>query len=339
MAARHLETAMKPIRIGILGAAKIAPKAVIDPARDNPEFQVVAVAARDKDRAKTFAAKHGVPHVSDGYSELIARSDIDLVYVALPQAAHKLWSIAAAKAGKAVLCEKPFAMNAAEARAMVSAAAEAKQPLIEAFHNRFHRLMRRGVEIVTSGELGRLVEAETVFDVPIPYRPGELRWTVSQGGGGALMDLGCYCIHALRTLAACEPKVVSARCTLEHGVDASTQAELLFSNGMTAKLHASMKPTTVTATLRLKGEKGSLEMVNFVAPQNGGRLTVEAGGKTRIEPVEGPSTYDAQLAHVGDVLLRGAPLLTGGADAVANMECIDAIYAAAGFERAINGRT
>ena len=307
---------------------------MIDPARNNPEFQVVAVAARDRSRAKAFAAKHGVPHVSDGYSELIARTDIDLVYVALPPAAHKSMSIEAVKSGKAVLCEKPFSMNAAEARALVSAAAEAKQPLIEAFHNRFHRLMRRAVEIVASGELGRLVEAETVFDVPIPWQPDELRWTVSQGGGGALMDLGCYCIHALRTLAACEPKVVSARCTLKHGVDASTQAELLFSNGMTAKLRTSMVPN-LAASLLLKGEKGRLELFKFVAPQNGGQLTVEIGGKTRIEPVKGPSTYDAQLAHVGDVLLRGAPLLTGGADAVANMECIDAIYAAAGFERAI----
>jgi predicted dehydrogenase len=334
MAAQQLETAMQIIRVGILGAAKIAPKALIVPARHNPEFRVVAVAARDKDRAKAFATENDIPHVSDGYSELIARSDIDLVYVALPPAAHKSMSIEAVKSGKAVLCEKPFAMNAAEARAMVSAATEAKQPLIEAFHNRFHRIMRRAVEIVASGELGRLVEAETVFDVPIPYRPGELRWLAAQGGG-AVMDLGCYCLHALRTLAACEPKVASAHCTLAHGVDETTVAELSFSNGMTAKLHTSMKATTVVATLRLKGEKGALELVNYVAPQNGGRLTVEIGGKTRVEPVDGPSTYDAQLAHVGDVLLRGAAPLTGGADAVANMACIDAIYAAAGYSRAM----
>ena len=324
---------MRAIRVGILGAAKIAPKALIVPARDNPEFQVVAVAARDKDRATAFAAENDIPHVPDGYSELIAREDIDLVYVALPPAAHELWSIEAVKSGKAVLCEKPFAMNAAEAGAMVSAAADAKQPLIEAFHNRFHRLMRRAVEILASEELGRLVAAEAVFDVPIAYRPGELRWTLSQGGGGALMDLGCYCIHALRTLAACEPKITSAHCTVERGVDAVTQAELLFSNGMTAKLHTSMTPAKATAVVRIQGEKGTLELVNFVAPQNGGRLTVEVQGKTRVEPVDGPSTYDAQLAHVGDVLLRGAVPLTGGADAVANMACIDAIYAAAGFAR------
>jgi predicted dehydrogenase len=334
MARRHLETTMKPIRVGILGAARIAPKAVIYPARDNPEFQVVAVAARDGSRAKAYAAEHGIPFVADSYSALIARADVDLVYVALPPTAHEAYCMEAAKAGKAVLCEKPFAMNASEARAMVSAAAAAKQPLIEAFHNRFHKVMHRAVAIVASGELGPLVEAEAVFDVEIAYKPGELRWIPAQGGG-ALMDLGCYCVHLLRTLAACEPKVASASCTIVRGVDETTLAELHFPNGLRAKLCTSMKAPKFNAALRLKGEKGSLAISNYLAPQMGCRFTVEAGGKTRDEPVDGPTTYDAQLAHVADVMQRGAVPLTGGADAVANMACIDAIYAAAGYSRAI----
>ena len=335
MAARHLETIMRIIRVGILGAAKIAPKAVIVPARDNPEFEIVAVAARDKDRAKAFAAENGIPFVADSYPALVARADVDLVYVALPPAAHKSWSIEAVKSGKAVLCEKPFAMTTAEARGMVGAAADAKQPLIEAFHYRYHQVLKRAFAIAASGELGRLVEAETLFDAPIPYRPTELRWIVTQGGGGALMDLGCYCVHALRTLAGCEPKVANARCTIERGVDSTAQAELSFANGIEAKLSCSMNVAKFSATLRLKGEKGSLAISNFLAPQNGCRFTVEVGGKTRVKPTDGPTTYAAQLAHVGDVLLRGAAPLTGGADSVANMECIEAIYAAAGFERAI----
>jgi len=246
----------------------------------------VAVAARDKDRAKAFAAENDIPFVADSYSALIARADVDLVYVALPPAGHISWTIEAAKAGKAVLCEKPFAMTAAEARAMVLAAAAVKQPLIEAFHNRFHTVMRRAIAVVASGELGRLVEAEAVFDVPIPYRPGELRWIVAQGGG-ALMDLGCYCVHALRTLAACEPKVASASCTVAHGVDTTTIAELVFPNGMAAKLHTSMTVSTSEVSLRLKGERGSLAITNFVAPQTGCRFAVKVAGKTRVEPTMG----------------------------------------------------
>jgi predicted dehydrogenase len=336
MAGQHLETAMQIIRVGILGAARIAPKAVIDPARDNPEFQIVAVAARDKGRAKAFAAENDIPFVADGYSALIAREDVDLVYVALPHAAHQEWSIKALKAGKAVLCEKPFAMNAAGARIMTAAAEEAGLPLIEAFHNRFHRVMRRAVEIVASGELGKLIEAETVFDVEIPYSPGELRWIPAQGGG-ALMDLGCYCVHALRTIAGGEPTVAAAQCTIVRGVDETTTAELQFPNGLRAKLHTSMKSPVFTAPLRIKGEKGTMEISNFLAPQIGCRFTVEIDGKRREEPTEGLSTYAAQLAHVGDVMLRGAKPLTGGADAVANMACIDSIYAAAGYKRATDG--
>ncbi len=330
----HLETAMSTVRIGILGAAKIAPKAVILPARDNPEFEVVAVGARDLGRAKAYAAEHGIPFIADGYAALITRDDVDLIYNALPPAAHLEWSVAAAKAGKAVLCEKPFSLTAAQARLMVAAAAAAKRPLIEAFHNRYHKVMRRALEIVTSGELGKLVAADAVFDTPIPYRPGELRWIVAQGGG-ALMDLGCYCVHALRTLAGCEPVVDSAACTVVHGVDETTAAELSFSNGLRAKLHTSMKAEGFVATLKLKGEKGSLSIVNYLAPQMGSQFTVEVGGKTREERTDGPGTYDAQLAHVGDVLLRGAKPLTGGADAIGNMACIEGIYAKAGFERAL----
>jgi predicted dehydrogenase len=324
---------MQTIRIGILGAARIAPKAAVLPARGNPEFQIAAVAARDKARAGAFAAENGIPAVADSYAALVARDDIDLVYVALPTNTHMKWSIAALKAGKAVLCEKPFAMNTGQALIMAANAAAAGRPLIEAFHNRFHTVMWRAIEIVRSGEMGRLVDAEAVFDAPIPYKPTELRWSPVLGGGGALMDLGCYCVHALRTITGEEPKVVRAQCAIEHGVDAETAAELAFSGGLMARMRTSMKKP-FSATLTMKGEKGSLSISNFLAPQMGCTFTVESGGKTREEPTAGPATYDAQLAHVGDVLLRGAKPLTGGDDAIANMACIDAIYQAGGYGRA-----
>ncbi len=94
---------MRTIRVGILGAARIAPKAVIEPARANPEFEIVAVGARDKARAQLFADENGIPHVADGYAALIGRDDVDLVYNALPHAGHLEWSIAALRAGKPVL--------------------------------------------------------------------------------------------------------------------------------------------------------------------------------------------------------------------------------------------
>jgi predicted dehydrogenase len=319
------------IRIGILGAAKIAPPVVINPSRDNPDFAVVAVAARDPERAAAYAAEHKIPHVAADYDALVRHGEIDLVYNALPPAGHAEWTIAALEAGKHVLCEKPFAMNAAQVRRMSDAARRSGRILVEAFHYRHHAVMMRAVEIARSGELGPIARAEADFSVPIPYRDGELRWTREQGGG-ALMDLGCYPVHALRSLLGSEPGVLRASCAMERGVDVTTQADLDF-GGVPATLTTSMKPERFGATLRLHGARGTLEIVNYLAPQMGCRFAVTIDGMARSEPTEGPATYVAQLAELGDVLLRGKTPLITNADSLGNMAAIDAIYEKAGVER------
>jgi len=319
----------RPIRIGLLGASKIARGAVIAPAKDNPNFVVMAVAARDPERARLYAAEHGIPFVANDYEALVRRDDLDLVYNALPPAGHKRWTIAALEAGKAVLCEKPFARDAGEAREMVEAAEVSGGTLIEAFHYRFHNVMRAAVALTHEGALGRLKSAEAVFEVPIARTPDELRWSAEQGGG-ALMDLGCYPVHALRSVVGAEPRVVSATAEFDDGVDASMKAELVFPNGVTGAVACSMTAPTFSANLTVVGERGTLEIVNFLAPHRGRRFTTVIDGVTREHGVEGPSTYAAQLAHVAEVLAGKIPPLTGGADAVANMAAIDAIYAAAG---------
>jgi predicted dehydrogenase len=122
----------EPLRIGILGAARIAPMALVRPARSVPEAAVAAVAARDEARARRFAARHGVPRVHRGYAELLADPEIDAVYNPLPNALHCEWTIRALEAGKHVLCEKPLAANADEARRMAEAASRAGRVLVEA---------------------------------------------------------------------------------------------------------------------------------------------------------------------------------------------------------------
>src|SRR5688572_8381352 len=180
------------IRIGILGAARIAPRGIVTPADDTLGAEVVAVAARDIDRARDFAAKHSIPMAFGSYGEMIARDDIDMVYVALPPSLHLRWCVAALADGKHVLVEKPFAMNAEEAAQLVAASRASGKHLVEAFHYRFHPLFERALSIVRSGRLGRLRHIEADFNVSIPNKEGELRYTESLGGG-ALMDLGCYC--------------------------------------------------------------------------------------------------------------------------------------------------
>jgi predicted dehydrogenase len=316
------------LKIGLLGASRIAPRAVIEPSRARSDVEIVVVGARDAARARAYADEHGVAEVSDSYAALVERDDIDLVYIALPPAAHLEWTRKAIAAGKAVLCEKPFAMDGAQARAMAEAAEGAGRPLIEAYHYRFHAVIRRAEALLAEGAIGGIVAAKAYFSVPIAKTPTELRWIRDQGGGG-LIDLGCYPLHALRTLLKREPTVVSATGDFEDGVDVSMDAKLDF-GGVAAEMSCSMRPDCVGARLTLTGERGQLQIVNFVAPQMGGRFTVTRDSETEELTMAGPTTYAAQLEHVVAVMDGRAMPLTGGADAIAQMDAIDAIYAAAG---------
>jgi predicted dehydrogenase len=318
-----------PIRIGLLGASRIAPPAVISPVREDGRFAVTAVAARDPDRARAYAQTHGIPAIAESYAELVQRDDVDVVYNGLPPAGHAHWTIAALQAGKAVLCEKPFARNAIEARQMVEAARAAGRPMLEAFHYRFHRVVRDAEALVREGRLGRILQASAVFNVPIARTGDELRWS-SEQGGGALMDLGTYPLHALRTLLGEEPRIEAAAATMQDGVDAELSGRLSFPSGATAEIACSMIADRPMARLEIRGDRGVLEIVNFVAPQRGCRFVLTLDGEAVELPTDGPSTYAAQLAHLHDVLCGAAEPLTGGEDAIAQMRAIDGLYAAAG---------
>lgn len=320
----HIDNAPgREIRVGILGAAKIAPSAIIAPARKRSDVCVRYVAARDPARAARFAHEHGLVSLPS-YHELVQREDIDLVYVALPPAAHAHWSMRALAAGKAVLCEKPFALNAREASEMVAAARAARRPLMEAFHYVHHEAMRKAADIVDSGALGTLTDARAEFCARIAQSPEELRWSAAQGGG-AIMDLGCYPLHALRTLLRAEPDVRSAAATFALEVDAETSAVLQFPGGILARIDCSMISPEVRWSLQITGRRGALTLSNYVVPQLGCVLSTRVGEDSRETVIGGPTTYEAQLGHVVNVMKLGHEPRTGGADAIANMTVIDSI--------------
>ncbi len=209
---------MDQLRIGTLGAARITPAALVRPARAVPEVELVAVAARDRNRAEEFAAKHGIPRVLDSYDALIADPDIDAIYNPLPNGLHAEWTEKALVAGKHVLCEKPFSANAAEAEHVAEVAAQTPLVVMEAFHYRYHPVAARMREIAQSGELGELRRIETSMCIPLPL-PKDIRYRHDLGGG-AVMDVGCYAIHMNRLVAGTEPRVVSARAkTIKPNVD------------------------------------------------------------------------------------------------------------------------
>lgn len=323
-----------PLRIGALGASRIAPMALIRPARSVDEAEVVAVAARDQGRAAAYARKHRIPRVHATYEALLADADIDAVYVPLPNSLHHAWTMRALEAGKHVLCEKPSAANAREAQEMVDAATSAGRVLVEAFHWRYHAMAERIVELVREGAVGRLVHVDAAFCIPLPIF-SDIRYRRDLAGG-ALMDVGSYTVSMLRHLAGEEPAVVSATCLLRsEGVDRRTDARLKYPSGATASLTASMwSRTLLKASVVLRGEAGEIRALNPIAPQVGWRrLTVRTASGVRVEKVGGEGTYARQLRAFVSRVRGGDPLPTEGDDIVRNMAVIDAIYAAAGVDR------
>jgi predicted dehydrogenase len=321
------------MRIGVLGAARIAPPALVRPARIVEGVEVAAVAARDRARASAFAAKHGVPVVHGSYAELLADPSLDAVYVPLPNGRHAEWTLAALDAGKHVLCEKPFTSNAAQARQVAAAAGGSGLVVMEAFHYRYHPLARRMAEVVHSGELGRLRRVETSMCFPLPVF-SDIRYDFSLAGG-ALMDAGCYAVHCLRLLAPAEPKVASAQAlTLrrDRRVDRAMTARFDLGDGATGRIRASMWSSSLFGLkARVVGEQGTMVVHNFVAPQMFSRFTVTVDGRRRRERVDGEATYVHQLRAFA-AAVRGEPAnLTPPSDSVVTMSLIDEIYAAAGL--------
>jgi predicted dehydrogenase len=221
-------------------------------------------------------------------------------------------------------------MTADETAQMAAAAQTAQRRLIEAFHYRYHPMFARILELARSGSLGSLRTAEAVFEVAIPETPGEIRWDAKLGGG-ALMDLGCYPVHWLRSVAGAEPKVVDVtRNMTPSGVDIATRADLLFPNGLRATLSCSMRPASgqPMASLTLEGSEGRLTALNPLAPQFGHLLTWSAGGAPEASEVfDKRPTYAYQLDAVIRAITTGEPVPTEGDDMIRTMQVIDAIRA------------
>jgi predicted dehydrogenase len=325
------------LRIGVLGAARIAPHVVIRPARAVEGVRVTAIAARSRDRAEAFARRHGVPVVHDGYEALLADPAVDAVYVPLPAGLHAAWTTAALRAGKHVLCEKPFTANAAQAREVAAAADRSGLVVMEAMHYRYHPRADHMLRAIRDGALGRVTRVETRMCVPLPAY-SDIRWDYALGGG-ALLDAGCYAVHALRLLAPPGPvRVTAARAVTlrrDRRVDRAIRAELALPGGATGRVHASLwSATALRVGARVTGERGELSAPGFALPV---RLpltgvTVTAAGRRRRETPGGPTSYVHQLrAFAAAVRGDRAANLTPPADAVATLDLIDAIYAAAGL--------
>lgn len=322
------------IRIGLLGAARIADRAIIQPAALRSDVAIAVVAASNLEKAQAFARQFDIELALGRYDELLARDDIDLIYNALPPSLHAQWSIKALQQGKHVLCEKPFAMDAEEAKAMVAAAEASGRLLIEGYHYRFHPVFAEVERLVKSGELGTIHTVRSNFSVRIAETPGSLRHNAPLGGG-ALMDLGCYPLHWLRTLFGDTPQILWADAICpKPQLDSSFELRLQFQNGPLCYVGCAMSEHLSRhhdASLYLEGDKAQLEVLNLVAPHQGHKLCLTKNGEAHEYQIKGDTTYDHQLAHVVACIKGETKPLTGGRDAIDQMQLIDDTYKAAGL--------
>jgi predicted dehydrogenase len=316
------------LRIGVLGAARIAPMALIKPAGQLPGVVVAAIAARDPTRAATFARKHKIPTVHSSYEEVIADPSIEAIYNPLPNALHADWTLKAIAAGKHVLCEKPLTSNESEARVVADAAADAGVVVMEAYHYRYHALAATMQVIAHDGRLGDIRSVRTWMCFPLP-KFSDIRYSYPVGGG-TTMDC-CYAVHALRLVGPGEPSVVSAK-PLLHGADIDRAMDVTYSfpGGAVGRSITSMWSRRLFRfSLRVTGSRGEMRVTNFIAPQYWNRLSVRIDGQRTHERVRGEASYNAQLRAFVAAVRDGGPVLTPPEDAVITMGLIDDIYRAA----------
>ncbi|OBG17969.1 oxidoreductase [Mycolicibacterium celeriflavum] len=320
-----------PLRIGILGASKFAQMTLIDPARGNAEIIVAAVASRDELQAEAFAEEYGIGRVHGSYEALIDDPDLDAVYVVLPNALHGRWVRDAVAAGKHVLCQKPFAANATEARELADLASASDPVVMEALQYRYHPLTARVEEIIESGELGKLERVEVNLCVLLPqFSSSAYNFDLA---GGATMDAGSYAVDMVRTFGGSTPEVVSAQAKLRGPqVDRAMTAELRFDGGHTGRVRCAIwSSNLVRVSAKVVGDRGELRVLNPAVPHFFRRLSVRSTDGKRVEHFPRRTSYAYQLDAFAAAVLRDEPVKTTPEAAVENMTVIDAIYRAAGL--------
>ncbi|MCB2223956.1 MAG: Gfo/Idh/MocA family oxidoreductase [Actinobacteria bacterium] len=325
---------MRRLRWGVLSTATIGVQKVIPAIQSASECEVIAIASRDLERARSAASLLGIPRPYGTYQELLSDDDVDAVYIPLPNDAHAEWTIRAAEAGKHVLCEKPLALSAAQAREMALACAGAGVKLAEAFMYRQHPTWVEAVRLVRSGAIGELQAVQSFFSY---YNddPADIRNRVERGGG-AIMDIGCYCINLSRMLFDAEPTRIEA---LVHrdpvmGIDITSSVLLEFPGGGRSDFTCSIRAEP-DQRVHIVGSSGRIEIeIPFnIPPDRETRIFVTSGGDPPVAPATGTRVFEpvdqyaVQAGAFARAVLDDTDLAVPIEDAIANMKVIETILA------------
>jgi predicted dehydrogenase len=330
----------KSLRYGILGTGNIA-KQFAQGLKTARRSTVVAVGSRASSSADAFAIAYQISARHESYDALVADPSVDAIYLSLPNSLHHEWTIKCLRAGKHVLCEKPFAMNAAQSEEMFDVAKRAGRVLMEAFMYRCHPQTHAIVNAVQSGEIGKLQIIRTSFCYRARNTVGNVRW-VRKLGGGALMDVGCYCISFSRLLAGAEPREIHATAQFhESGVDEITGATIQYENGVIATFSCGMSVQADNSAY-VCGTEGWIETAWPWKPQPGkGAYTIARAIPPRqdLSPNAAPSAppretlkadadvdlYALEADDFAASVLDGTPPTVSAAETLGNMRTLDQI--------------
>lgn len=322
---------METVRWGVMSPAKIAVTKVIPAMQKSNVIDVVAIASRDSARATAAANTLRIPQAYGSYEELLASTDVDAVYIPLPNNEHVPWALRAIEAGKHVLCEKPIGLSAQEARALLKAAqAHPHLKVMEAFMYRFHPQWQQALRQVQAGALGELRTVQSFFSY-FKRDPDNIRNRADLGGGG-LMDIGCYNVSISRFLFGAEPRRVVATVEFDPDfrIDRLASAILDFGSAGTATFTCG---TQIAPYQRVQvfGTEGRLELeIPFNAPPDGSTsVCLQRGNETVVTAFDASDQYELQGEAMSRAILDDTPVPTPLEDAVANMDVLDAIFRSA----------
>ncbi|HOX38819.1 MAG TPA: Gfo/Idh/MocA family oxidoreductase [Candidatus Brocadiia bacterium] len=317
---------MKKLRWGIMGAAAIAPN-FLEGVRLSSCSVAAAVASRDLSRAKSFAARHDIPLVFGSYDEMLRSGAIDAVYIPLPNSFHAEWMIRSLEAGIPALSEKPFTATAAEAREVLKARERTGLPVAEGFMYRFHPMQDRLMECLKSGAIGEPVLMHSTFRFILDDPTSIV--VSAELAGGALLDVGCYCVNMSRRVAGCEPVRAMA---FKRGtaVDDSIAGVLQFPNGFVAQMDSSIE-SHGHARAEIAGTKGSIVLNAPFNPggERGEFIIRREGAPDEKVVTPGANRFHLEVEDFASAVLHGTPLRWPIEDAIANMAALDALIASA----------
>jgi predicted dehydrogenase len=313
------------MRLGLLSTANIN-RAILAGAARTGRVDVVAVASRDAGRADAYAAEHGIATAHGSYEALLADPDVEAVYISLPNGMHHEWTMYALAAGKHVLCEKPYTRHPHEAEEAFDAADAAGLVLAEAFMYRHHPQTARVARLVADGAIGRLCAVKATFTFPLRDL-SDVR-ALPELDGGALMDVGCYCVSGIRLLAGEPEHVRGEQVTGTTGIDMAFHGTLRCAGDVVGQFEATFR-SPQRQSLEAVGEDGVLVVEAPWRVDWGGSVTLRRDGATELVEVDEADAYTLELENLADAIDGRASALLGRADAVGQARAIDALYRSA----------